>query len=85
MTPLKKRMLEDMRIRNYAKSTEELYLSEVTRFSLYYGKSPEELGAGEIREYLVDLMQNHKISTSRFAIVSAALRFIYRITLDRDG
>ena len=84
MTPLKKRMLEDMRIRNYASSTERAYASEVTRFAQHYRRSPEKLGAEEIRVYLVHLVDQQKISASRFAIVSAALRFLYTVTLGQE-
>jgi hypothetical protein len=44
MTPLRKRMLEDMQIRSLAQNTQESYLQQVASFARHFGKSPEALG-----------------------------------------
>src|SRR5487761_907201 len=49
MTPLRKRMLEDMQIRNLTQRTQQIYTYEVQRFACYFGKSPELLGPQHIR------------------------------------
>ncbi len=55
MTPLRQRMLDDLRMRNLSPHTEEAYLRAVTKFAQYFGKSPELLGPSEIRAYLLTL------------------------------
>lgn len=53
MTPLRKRMLEDMQLRNLSQSTIETYLELIQRFARYFKKSPQYLGAEEVRGYLL--------------------------------
>ena len=49
MTPLRRRMIEDMQIRNLAPQTQSAYVEQVSRFARHFGKSPELLGRDEIR------------------------------------
>ena len=44
MTPLRRRMIEDMQIRNLAPLTQTAYVEQVVRFARHFGKSPEHLG-----------------------------------------
>ncbi len=52
MTPLRQRMLEEMRLRNLAPSTQQLYVNCVARYARHFGRSPDELGPEHVREYL---------------------------------
>jgi hypothetical protein len=49
MTPLRKRMTEDMQLRNYAAKTVENYTRHIGCFAKHFGKSPEYLGPEEVR------------------------------------
>jgi len=76
MTPLRQRMLEEMRIRNLSVRTQETYVSQVSKFAKYFGKSPELLGPEEIREYQLYLIEKN-VSWSVFNQTVWALKFLY--------
>jgi site-specific recombinase XerD len=75
-------MLTDLQLRNYSPRTQKLYLGHVARFARHFGRSPAELGAEEIRAYLVHLL-GRRVSWNLFNQTVCALRFLYRQTLDR--
>lgn len=81
MTPLRQRMIEDMKIRNLSPRTQESYVRLIEHFARYFGKSPEQLGPEEIREYQVYLVNERDLSPSTLIQVVAALRFLYGTTL----
>lgn len=83
MTPLRRRLLEDMRVRNLAENTQRSYVQQITSFARYFDRSPEELGPEEIRSYQVHLVEDCKFEPGSVCVVSAALRFLYHITLKR--
>jgi len=84
MTPLRKRMIEDMQIRNLSASTIRIYAQAVASFARHFGKSPELLGPEEVRAYHVYLVKERKVSWSVFKQAVCALRFLYRKTLGKD-
>ena len=83
MTPLRRRMLEDMQIRNLQPSTQESYVQQVARFAKHFGKSPADLGPEETRAYQVYLIREKQASPSGMSQTVAALRFLYGQTLRR--
>lgn len=82
---LRQRMIDDMAIRNLSERTIETYIDQVTKFARYFGKSPELLGPEEIRTYQLYLARDKKVSWSYLNQTVCALRFLYRITLQREG
>ncbi len=83
MTPLRQRMLDDLRMRNLSPHTQEAYVRAVAKFAQHFGKSPEVLGPAEIRAYLVALTQRG-VSWGLYNQTRCALHFLYCITLKRD-
>lgn len=55
-TPLRQRMIDDLKIRNRSPRTIETYISHVARFAKFHGRSPELLGAEEVRAYQMHLL-----------------------------
>ena len=84
MSELRRRMLQDLQIRNYAAATCDAYVRAVADFARYFRKSPDQLGAEHIRSYQVHLVQERKASWSALRIAVSALRFFYRVTLGRS-
>ena len=83
MTPLRKRMLEELQLRNYADFTIERYLDAVERFAKYFGKSPNQLGPEQVREFLLHLVKDKKAAPNTLQVYRAALKFLYVKTLRR--
>ena len=83
MKDLRKRMIEDMKIRNLSENTQKRYVYHVARFAEYFGKSPDLLGAEEVRKYQVHLIEEKHLSGSSLNVTVCALRFLYRNTLKR--
>src|SRR5947207_11091600 len=83
MTPLRQRFIDDLRLRNYSPRTIEIYVHCVACFAKHFGRSPELLGAEDIRTYQLHLVKQ-KASWSRFNTTVCALRLLYGTTLDRS-
>jgi len=83
MTPLRQRMTEDMRLRNLGLSTQRAYLQYVAQFAGYFHRSPEMLGPAEIRAFQLHLSRDRQLSASSVGVAVAALRFLYKVTLQR--
>jgi integrase/recombinase XerD len=83
MTSLRRRMTEDMQVRNLSSQTQATYVQQVSLFARHFNKSPEVLGPEEIRSYQVYLTNERKLAPSSIIIAVAALRFLYKITLHR--
>ncbi len=83
MSELRRKMLTDLRIRNYAERTQETYIARVAEMARDLGRSPDALSGEEVREYLRYLKEERGVSRSWFAQVVGALRFLYRETLNR--
>ena len=81
MTPLRQRMLEDLRVRNLSPHTQRAYIESVARFARHFGRSPVDLGPEEIRAYQVYLVQERHLAPSSLEIAVCALRFLYKVTL----
>lgn len=65
MTPLRRRMIEDMRIRNLAPHTQRAYVQQVSLFARHFGKSPELSGPADIRACQIHLTQERRLSDQR--------------------
>ncbi len=81
---LRKRMLEDLRVRNYAEETQKAYIDRVAKFAVHYGRCPSLLGPPEIRGYQVYLVEERKASWTMLNQTVCALRFLYGVTLGKD-
>ena len=77
MTPLRRRMIDDMTLRNFTPKTIQAYVRCVARFARYFGRSPERLGSEQVRAYLLHLLKERHVSISYYNQIRCALRFLY--------
>ena len=82
VSPLRRRMIEDMTVRNLSPATQRSYVHAVTKFSRFFGKSPERLELEDVRTYQVHLA-SQGIAWATLNQTVAALRFFYGVTLNR--
>ena len=83
MTPLRQRMIEDLKIRNYAPRTIKVYVERVAQFAQYFGQSPDQLGPEHIRAFQVFLIETKNASWTKVNQTVCALRFFYRVCLGK--
>ncbi|HVH60600.1 MAG TPA: site-specific integrase [Candidatus Sulfotelmatobacter sp.] len=81
MTRLRKRMLEELQLRNYSAATIRSYIRAVEDFARHFNCRPDRLGPRHIREYQAELFQKRKLSPGSVTVCLAALRFFYTKTL----
>ena len=82
VSPLRRRMIDDMSLRNLSPATQRSYLHAVTKFSRYFGRPPDRLGLEDVRAFQVHLV-SQDISWPALNQTVCALRFFYGVTLDR--
>ena len=84
ISPLRRRMIEDMNVRGFVPKTQQSYIRAVREFTAFFGRSPDQAEAEDIRRYQVHLRDRGTSTSSMNAAVSG-LRFFFAITLDRPA
>ena len=83
MSPLRRRMIEDMTIRKLAPKTQQGYIRTVRDFAAFLGRSPDTASFEDVRRFQLHLAANGAhIPILNHAV--AALRFFFRVTLRRS-
>lgn len=84
MTPLRRRMIEDMALRNLAPRTQEAYIRAVVGLSKYCNnRPPQTLHREEVRRYLAHLVQERHLSWGLYNQIRCGLQFFFGVTLGR--
>src|SRR5712671_676999 len=82
VSPLRRRMIEDMTIRKFAQKTQDDYVQRVRDFAKFLGRSPDTAKPEDVQGFQLHLTSSGagvpKINTT-----ISALRFLFRVTLDR--
>jgi integrase/recombinase XerD len=85
ISPLRRRMIEDMTVRGFTACTQRGYLAAVERFTVFLGRSPDRATAEDLRRFQLHLRSTGASATTMNHAVSA-LRFLFGVTLSRgDG
>jgi site-specific recombinase XerD len=83
ISPLRRRLIEDMTVRGFTPATQRGYLRTVADFTAFFGRPPDQADAEDLRRYQVHMRSQGASATSMNAAVSA-LRFFFGVTLGRD-
>jgi integrase/recombinase XerD len=82
ISPLRRRMIEDMAIRKFAQKTQHDYVRRVKEFASYLKRSPDTAKPEDVRGFQLHLTSSGA-GTPKINATVAALRFFFRVTLDR--
>jgi site-specific recombinase XerD len=83
ISPLRRRMTEDMTVRGFTAGTQQGYLRAVRDFTAFLGRSPDRAGTEDLRRYQLAMRGRGASATTMNAAVSA-LRFFFTVTLGRN-
>jgi len=82
VSPLRRRMLEDMRLRKLSPATQRNYIRAVVNLTRFLGRSPDTADAEDLRRYQLHMVEHGVTSTTINATLSG-LKFFFSVTLDR--
>lgn len=83
ISPLRQRMIDDMRMRRLAPKTQEGYLRVVRQFTVFLGRSPDTATVEDLRRYQLHLV-DHGVSPVSLNAAITGLKFFFDTTLGRD-
>jgi site-specific recombinase XerD len=84
ISPLRRRMIEDMTVRKFADRTQEAYIRAVKNFSAFLGASPDTASAEDLRRYRLHLVASGAgVPTINNSLT--ALRFLFLVTLRKPA
>lgn len=82
VSPLRQRMLDDMRMRKFGEKTQADYIRAVRNFTKYLGRAPDTATVEDLRNYQLHLV-DHGVSPASLNSAISGLKFFFSITLDR--
>jgi integrase/recombinase XerD len=83
MTPLRKRMTEDLQLKGYAQATQRAYLKAVCKLARHYRKSPDQVTEEELRAYFLHLGRVERCARGTLKIAISGVRFFFAVTLQK--
>jgi site-specific recombinase XerD len=84
ISPLRRRLIEDMTVRGFTPATQRGYLHRVADFTAFLARPPDKAGAEDLRRYQLHMRSVGATATTMNAAVSA-LRFLFGITPGREA
>ena len=82
ISPLRQRMIDDMRMRKFGEKTQLDYVRAVRKFAQYLGRSPDTASVEDLRNYQLHLV-DHGTSPASLNSAISGLKFFFSVTLDR--
>jgi integrase/recombinase XerD len=82
ISPLRRRMIEDMTMRKFAPKTQHDYVQRIKNFAAFLGRSPDTASFEDVRRYQLHLAERG-VGVATLNQTVATLRFLFRVTLKR--
>ena len=82
ISPLRRRMIEDMTVRKFTLKTQNNYIRVVKNFTIFLGRSPDTASNEDLRLFQLHLSEN-RVGAPTINFTISALRFFFTVTLDR--
>jgi site-specific recombinase XerD len=82
ISPLRRRMLEDMRVRRFTPDTQRDYVRGVKKLAAFLGRSPDTATAEDLRAFQLHLTETG-VQPPTINTTVTVLRFFFKVTLDR--
>jgi integrase/recombinase XerD len=83
MTPLRQRMIEDLQLKGYSDSTQQLYVNAVRQLCEHFDKSPGKITEEDLRDYFLYGKNVRKWSRSTSTVALCGIKFFYENTIKR--
>lgn len=80
-TPLRERMLQDLKLAGLSERTQGAYVDAVRHLSNHYSQRPDQLTEDQLRQYFVYLRDEKKQARSSLTIALCGVKFFYERTL----
>jgi len=84
MSNLRKQMELEMNLKGFTEKTKVAYIGYVRRYVEHFNRSPQKLGAQEIKTYLDYLITDKKASASHVNSTHSAIKFLYVNVMDQN-
>jgi integrase/recombinase XerD len=82
VSPLRRRLIDDMTMRRFSRETQRNYIRDVGRFAMFLGRPPDTATAEDLRRFQVE-QRDAGVPAPTMNSIVAALRFFFTNTLDR--
>ena len=84
ISPLRQRMIEDMRLRNFSQHTVNAYVRAVELLSRHFKQPPQTMTPDLVRQFLLYLVQERRVASSTYNQIRCGIQFFFRIPLGRN-
>ena len=82
ISPLRRRMIEDMTVRGFGEKTQSDYIRHVKNFTIFLRRAPDQAGSEDLRAYQLHQRES-SVQPPTMNSTVAALRFYFTTTCDR--
>jgi len=84
MTPLRQRMIEDLKVRGLSETTQKQYVYSISHLARHFNRSPEKLTEQDLKDYFIHRTQVEKVSRSTSTVDICSIKFFFEFTLQRE-